>query len=37
MRELDSWGAQLIVIEAIAEEGAGTAVMDRIRRAAREE
>lgn len=37
MRELDSWGAQLIVIEAIAEEGAGTAVMDRIRRAAGEE
>lgn len=36
MRQLDAWGADVIVIEAINERGEGAAVMDRLRRAASE-
>ena len=34
MREMDDWGAEVVVIEGISEEGGGAAVMDRLRRAA---
>jgi L-threonylcarbamoyladenylate synthase len=34
MRELDSLGLDVILIEGVAEEGLGAAVMDRLRRAA---
>jgi L-threonylcarbamoyladenylate synthase len=36
MRQLDAWGADVIVVEAINERGEGAAVMDRLRRAASE-
>jgi L-threonylcarbamoyladenylate synthase len=36
MRQLDAWGADVIIIEAIDERGEGAAVMDRLRRAASE-
>ncbi|HSO76587.1 MAG TPA: L-threonylcarbamoyladenylate synthase, partial [Blastocatellia bacterium] len=36
LRELDQWGANVIVVEGIGEEGEGAAVMDRLRRAASE-
>jgi L-threonylcarbamoyladenylate synthase len=34
LRELDSRGVDAIFVEAIAEEGLGRTVMDRLRRAA---
>jgi L-threonylcarbamoyladenylate synthase len=34
MRELDEWGAEVIIVEAIDERDEGAAVMDRLRRAA---
>lgn len=36
LRELDQWGANVIVVEGISEEAEGAAVMDRLRRAASE-
>jgi L-threonylcarbamoyladenylate synthase len=36
LRELDQWGAIVIVVEGINEQGEGAAVMDRLRRAASE-
>jgi L-threonylcarbamoyladenylate synthase len=34
LRELDAMGVEVIFVEAIAEEGLGAAIMDRVRRAA---
>jgi L-threonylcarbamoyladenylate synthase len=34
LRELDEWGARVIIVEGISDEGEGAAVMDRLRRAA---
>ncbi|HSF23204.1 MAG TPA: L-threonylcarbamoyladenylate synthase [Blastocatellia bacterium] len=36
LRQLDEWGAGVIVVEGISEAGEGAAVMDRLRRAASE-
>ena len=36
LRELDQTGTRVIIVEGISEEGAGAAVMDRLRRAASE-